>query len=147
MECTVESSVKPIRLSKALNESEIGFKVRFHDYVSSDPSVSVTGTQLPRPTIPKILAEQSIGEILAASAAALRVKTSEIKKKGPLRPLFVHLASLYGWHRPLFLSQICGVIPRSIYFILSHDPPTGIAAAELCLGDQRLRAKDSLCKI
>ncbi len=147
MGATVQSGVKPFRLAKALGESETGFKVRFHDYVSADPSVNVEGTPFPQSAIPKIWAEKSIGEILAASAAALRVRTSEVNEKGLLRPLFIHLASLHGWHRPSLLAQICGITPRNTQYILNRSQPKSIVAAELCLGDRRLRAEDELLPI
>ena len=117
------------------------FRVRFHSYVSGDPSVKVEGTAPPKAAIPKIWAEESIGEILAAAAGALRTTPVDVQKQGPLRPLFIHLAYRHGWRQPTLLAEICGVSPRAIQFLLSQPPPSGIHAADLCLGDRRLRSE------
>ena len=142
MGATVNQQMKVSRLARVLGETERGFGVRFHTYVSADPSVSVTGTRPPQPAVSKLWPEESIGEILAASAAALQISTSEIQKRGPLRALFIHLACQQGWRQPPLLSQICKITPRAVHSILSHKPPKGIEAAALCLGDQRLRTKE-----
>ncbi len=134
MGATVEKWGELSRLTQVLGESEIGFRVRFHDYVSSDPSVKVSGTPPPQTVGSKKWAEEGIGEILSASAAALRVLPSKIRERGPLRPLFIHLANRQGWRQPLLLSQICGISPRAIHFILNQKIPKGIEAAALALG-------------
>ncbi len=126
-------------LTTALGESSHKFAVRFHSYVSSDPSVCVEGTPLPTPAIPRIWARQSISEILAAASAALRIPPDEVKNKGELRPLFIHLAYRHGWRQVSLLANICGIEPRSVRRILSHSPPAGMDIGDLCLGDPRLR--------
>lgn len=127
------------RIAHILSESPRDFEVRFHLYVSGDPSVSITGTPFPIPASPKAFPEQSIGEILAAAAGALRKKPSAVQERGPLRPLFIHLAYRHGWRRPIYLAQICQITPGGVHEILNTGRSTGIEAAELCLGDVRLR--------
>ena len=127
------------RLAHAFGESEREFKVRFHAYVSGDPSVAVGGTPFPRPAKPKSFPEQSIIEILDASAATLRLPLSQVRKRRGLRRVFVHLAGHQGWTQTQVLSQICGITPRAIQYILEQDPPESLSAAALCLGDVRLR--------
>ena len=122
-----------------LGESEGGFGGRFHAYVSGDPSVQVGGTPPPVSAVPKIWAEEGIGEILAAAAGALRVLPSDVRKQGPLRGLFIHLAWRHGWRQPALLARICGMGPRAVHLVLNQVPPAGLEAADLCLGDRRLR--------
>lgn len=126
-------------LAKALGDRSDGFAVRFHAYVSGDPSVAVQGTPPPEPARPKEWAEEGIGEILLASAAALRLATSEVRKPGALRDLFIHLAWRQGWRQPSLLSQICKITVRAVQYTLKKEPPSAITAAALCLGDRRLR--------
>lgn len=139
MGATVERRESAGRMACALGESSKRFEVRFHSYVSADPSVQVSGTPPPTPAVSKIWAEESIGEILAASAGALRMSPSEVQKQGVLRSLFIHLACRHGWRQPSLLSRICGITPRAVHLILNRPVPRGIEAAELCLGDCRLR--------
>jgi len=136
---TVDQWVRPDRLARILGEKENGFENRFHNYVSSDPSVSITGTPAPKASRPKIFAEDGIIEILNATSAALRMPASCVRKPGHLRDLFIHLACEQGWRKPTVLAKICKVTPRSIQRIISTKSPHGKQAAMLCLGDRRLR--------
>ena len=136
---TVEGGERSARLANALGESSKGFAVRFHGYVSGDPSVRVDGTPYPERTIPGEWAQHSITEILAASAAALRLLHSDVEKSGSLRILFIHSAYRHGWRQPSLLAKICKCSRRSIHRILNDPIPIGIEATDLCLGDSRLR--------
>ena len=128
------------RIVQVLGEKEMGFEGRFHSYVSSDPTVAIQGTSLPRAAVPKLLAEEAVLEILMASSAALRLPALDVRRKGELRLLFIHLARLHGWGKPAVLAEICGVTPRAIHMLMNKDPsPRGIKEATLCLGDRRLR--------
>lgn len=135
------SWVSAARVSRALGESESGFKIRFHAYVSGDPSVAIQGSALPQSVAPKKLAEEALGEILAASAAALRLPVAEIRRKGSLRKLFIHLAHRQGWRQTCVLSDLCDITPRAVQLTLKQKSPLGMDAAALCLGDRRLRLK------
>ncbi len=141
MGAAVNSIQSEEKLAGVLNDCHKNFGVRFHGYVSGDPSVSVTGTPFPKPALPKNFPEKSIGEILAAAAGALRVKPSQVRERGQLRNLFVHLAYRHGWRRPIFLAHICGITPGAVHQILYKISPTGMKAADLCLGDLRLRGE------
>lgn len=129
-------------LAEVLGDSQPNFLDRFHAYVSGDPSVAIAGTIRPQPDHPQTYAYKSIDEILAAAAAALRLSAPSVRSKGPLRPLFVHLAYHHGWnYRTSLLAEICGVSSRAIRFILKKPAPHGMEAAHLCLSDERLRLK------
>ncbi len=136
---TADPWVDAVKLAKELGEREQGFRVRFHAYVSGDPSVAVEGTPFPRTLIPKTYPEESLGEILHAAAAALQLPANEIHSRNALRILFVHLARRQGWKQILPLSPFCQITPRAIHYILKKKPsPSDLAAAALCLGDVRL---------
>lgn len=127
------------QLAQILGESNKNFKVRFHAYVSGDPSVSVGGTPFPHLAVPKAWATESIGAILDSASSALRLQPREIQNNSALRALFVHSAYRHGWKQPQLLAQMCGISPRAIRLILKRPTPLGIEAVDLCLGDIRLR--------
>lgn len=133
-------------IAQALREPKSGFRVRIHAYVSGDPSVQISGTPAPRAAPAGTWAEKSIGEIIKASAAALRVPPTFVRRKGALRPLFIHLAHRHCWTQTGLLAQICGITPQAVRLILRSPPPPGIEAAALCLGDSRL-VGDSLLQL
>jgi hypothetical protein len=129
-------------LARILGDPLAPFRVRFHAYVSGDPSVSITGTPFPDPAEPTQFAEKSIGEILSASASALRIDPHQIRREGPLRLLFVHMAHRHGWTQTALLAEYCGVGTHAIRKMLKKPIPTAqIRAADLCLGDERLRTQ------
>lgn len=136
---TIESAPLAQRLAPILQDSDHQFEVRFHHYISSDPSVHVAGTAFPKASIPKTFPEQSIGEILCAASASLRMRPHAVQERGPLRSVFIHLAYRQGWRRPSVLAQICKMTPDGVHRILRQNCPERITAAELCLGDGRLR--------
>ena len=115
------------------------FAQEFHRYVSSDPSVAVSGTPFPQGARTAELAHYSLGAILNAAAASLRCAPAEVTRPSPLRPLFLHLAARCGWDRPSTLSQVTRLHRSSVHRILNLPSPPSLAAAWLCLGDDRLR--------
>jgi hypothetical protein len=135
--------VSASRLSKFVGESERGFRVRFHSYVSGDPSVAVNGTLFPTAASPKKLAEAPIADIIAAASVSLRVQQTQLLRRHVARRVFVHLAHHQGWTRTSELATICGVSSRAIQLILLKASPE-LSAASLCLGDRRLRVRSSL---
>lgn len=68
-------------MARDANSREAEFRVRFHAYVSKDPSVNGVGTSFPQPAPSGPLPDKSIGEILSAAAAAPRVNPEEIPWK------------------------------------------------------------------
>jgi hypothetical protein len=137
---SVDQWVSMSRIVQVLREKEMGFEDRFHSYVSSDPTVAIQGTSLPKAAFPRPLAEEGVLEILMAASAALRMPALDVRRKGELRLLFIHLARLHGWGKPAVLAEICGVSPRAIHMLMNKRPsPRGVKEAALCLGDRRLR--------
>lgn len=142
---TVGDGDLPKRLATELGESGTPLSLdlfvrRFHTYVSSDASVVALGSRFPAAARSRVEADFPLSAILAASAAALRVSPVRVKQRGTLRPLFVHLASNQGWRRPSQLAAWCGIGRSGVHRILQQPCPPGLAAAQLCLGDERLRS-------
>lgn len=136
---TVDPWTTAARIAHTLGENERGFESRIHLYVTSDPSVSLVGTPMPKASQSTTLAQEGILEILNAASAALHVQPPKIKSEGQLRSLFIHLACRQGWKNTSLLAELCGITPRAVRFILSKAPSEGLGAAAFCLGDQRLR--------
>jgi REP element-mobilizing transposase RayT len=143
---TVNQWVSSGRLAHTLGENKNTFESQFHNYVSSDPSVAITGTALSKASSPKNFSEVGIIEILNATSAALRMPPGRVRRPGIARDLFIHLACQQGWKKPASLAEICGITPRAINTIISRRSPDGIRAAALCLGDRRLRELPTFLK-
>ncbi len=143
----VDSEQDPKRLARALGVQASEFLVWLHPYVSGDPAVRVEGTPLPASATMADLSEYSLGTILSASAAALRLPVTAIQGRGPLRSMFIHLAVRHGWYRPKRLAGVCGLSERAVYHIAHQPEPSQIGVAELCLGDERLRKLSTLSEV
>jgi hypothetical protein len=111
---------------------------RVHGFVSADPATHLLGTPMVRPLPRAELQMRPLGQVVAAAAAATRGSTEAVRRIGPTRALFVRLAAEQGWHDAHKLAEICGVTPRAIRKMLAGPQPRGLAAARLCLGDDRL---------
>lgn len=125
------------KVIRELKETERSFPVRFHAYVSGDPSVAVSGTPFPKPALPKDLPEEPLGFILLAACAALGRAPAEITQRNRLRPVFLHLARRQGWNHTSRLAQLCKITPRAVQHAWLKKEPPGVGAAALCLGDPR----------
>ncbi len=138
---TVHPWVKAETLASVLGERQRDFRVRFHAYVSGDPSVAVEGTAPPEKAKLYLLPHYAIGEILIAAAAASRVPIKEVSQnRSAARALFVHLAHRHGWTDSAVLAKVCDTSPRTIRYVLERKPDyLALEAADLCLGDTRLR--------
>lgn len=137
------------RLASSLQESPSNFRVRLHAYVSGDPTVSISGTPPPQGAPqPKKWPTYTVDAIWRASAAALRVPLDDIKKPKPLRNLFIQMASRHRWHQSGLLAEMCEISLTSVqnHFLKSASPEC-LAAADLCLGDPRLRSCPHLAKL
>ena len=73
-----------------------GTRERHHAYVSSDPSVAVTGTPPPRVAAPSPIATRPIADIGLAALAAWRLPNGSLRSRGPARHDFVRLAPEQG---------------------------------------------------
>jgi hypothetical protein len=131
------------RLRRDIGEREAGLAVRFHAYVSGDPSVRVVGTAFPSAARAADWPQESLAEIAAASASALQCDRDERLYVGLMRNLFVHLAWKRGWRQSALLGAACGISQRAVQLILKRKiPPAVMSAALFCLGDERLYRRE-----
>ena len=105
-----------------------------HRYVSSDPSVQVSGTPLPRPAEPRCAAIHPLASIRRAARVACR--GGSILRRGSARVLFLHLAHHQGWRARSQLAEVCGMSPQAVGRCWRRD--VDLLPARLCLGDRRL---------
>ena len=107
-----------------------------HAYVSSDPSVDVSGTPPPRSARSTQHAVRPLGDVLLAARAATR--GGDPRQRGPARDLFLALAADQGWRNPTQLAALCGISRQAVARAWRRDIDLGPGRA--CLGDPRLLA-------
>jgi hypothetical protein len=136
---TVDPWVTAVRLAAALGGAWQGFASRHHAYVSAGPHAHVAGTPMPSAAVPTTLPAVGLGTIAEASAAALRVPVTSMRRCGAARALFVALAIDQGWTHVGRLAEVCGCSRRTVHRHAAAVDPEALHAARLCLGDVRLR--------
>jgi hypothetical protein len=141
---TVDPWVTAARLASALDIPADDFAVRHHAYVSGDPSVRVDGTPVPTPVAMTAMAAFPLRTIAEAAGAALRRPLTDVRRRGPMRALFVALAFDQGWKNTAQLAEICDVRRRAIHELVRGVDETWLQAARLCLADERLYAAHRL---
>jgi REP element-mobilizing transposase RayT len=126
------------RLAPALGEPEGGFAASFHRYVSSDYSVEPAGTPMPSPA--PVMGREPMKRLSIAVAEAMRVEVGELPLHPRARRVLAVLASRQGRLRDGELGRACGVSARAVrrMFASPRIRPAALAAAILCLGDDRL---------
>ncbi|MBI4704574.1 MAG: hypothetical protein HY744_26015 [Deltaproteobacteria bacterium] len=134
-----EPWVDAARVAAALGLTARGFAQAHHAYVSAAGSVCVTGTPFPRPAAPSQIAARPLEALVAAAAAASRATPADVGRRSATRALFLQLAGRHGWRDAPRLAELCGASRRAIRWNLGRADGAGLDAAELCLGDERLR--------
>ena len=129
------------RLAAALgNRRQVEyFRNEHHRYVSGDPSVSVRGTEPPRPAPPRRTALVPLAEVASAALAATRAPESALRNRGRTRDLFLCMARHQAWTDIEQLASACGCSRWTVYRAWDREDPPLLAAGLLCLGDPRLR--------
>jgi hypothetical protein len=113
---------------------------RLHAWVSGDPSVSIAGTVAPVRAVRGDVATLPLMELAKAVAIAVRGLPGDIRRPGPVRALFVHLCGLHGWRDAAAVAAACNTTIRTVQRLRHAEPDLqALGAAELCLGDERLR--------
>ena len=113
---------------------------RLHAWVSGDPSVAIAGTPAPAPASRGEVATLPLMDLARAVAVALRGLPGDIRRPGAARGLFVHLCGLHGWRDAAVLAAACNTSVRTVQRLRHAEPDLqALSAAELCLGDERLR--------
>ena len=121
-------------LADALERPRAGFTEKHHEYVSADPSVAVGGT--PAPRIAEVVAA-SAGALLQAADAAQRYvagRSPERARSGLFFALGRHVRWSVDALRPTLPTRRATAYARA-----AATPRNALAAAALCLSDDRLR--------
>jgi hypothetical protein len=135
----VDPWVSAERLAKALGRPLADFAARHHAYVSGDPDASVESTPFPVSAATTPMSSYPLRRIAEAAASATRRTVADIRRRGPTRALFVALAVDQGWRDLRHLAMLCACEPEAVRRLARTVPPHALAAARLCLGDDRLR--------
>ncbi len=120
---SVDPWVTPSRLARALGEREEGFGERHHGYVSSDPSVDVEGTPVPRPS-----------PVLAADLSNL-ARAAALSTRGDPVGVFFHAGRAV--RQPMTALAAFAGVPRSTAYA-RWKTPAPVAPVLLTLSDRRL---------
>ncbi len=115
---------------------------QLHHYVSSDPSVKVTGTEAPR------LREFDRGEFLtvavveflAAVMAATHADAKALLEKSATRRAFLRLCHFHGHFDTQLLAKICGITDRSVRRVMLMPEEATLGEIKICLAEKRFRS-------
>jgi hypothetical protein len=121
-------------LARALGSSPIGFAQRLHAFVSGDPSVHPNGTPPPLAAPRRSCPDVALSSVVAAAHAA-----TEGSPPWAYRRAAVLLAAHQGWSDTDAIARAVGISARSARRMVGVSAPEMLAAAALCLGDERLR--------
>jgi REP element-mobilizing transposase RayT len=112
---------------------------RLHQYVSADPTVSVTGTPAPRPPANAPVFVSSPETLIQAATTALRAPREDVRRKRLARRLTLHLGRALGHEARLELLRAVGVTKDGGIRALASPLPSGALQSALqLLADQRL---------
>lgn len=134
----VDPWVTAERLAQALGRPLDDFAARHHAYVSGDPDARVDSTPFPVAAVTKAMASHPLRRIAEAAAVATRRSVADIGRRGPVRALFVALARDQGWSDLRQLATLCACEPEAVRRLARTAEPHALAAARLCLNDDRL---------
>ena len=114
------------------------FAESWHRYVSRDRHVDPDGTPLPVAAPPRAVIARSLDDVALAVRAATRSGPCAVRRRGPVRDLFVALAAEQAWRDARAVAAACGLTAHAVRRSRRRPRPAGIEAAALCLGDTRL---------
>jgi hypothetical protein len=126
------------RLSEALGDRSREFARGYHRYITSDPSVSVSGSPFPRAAPPTAVTWVPLESIALAAAAATESPLASVRTRGAARSAFIWLALHQGWNDFALLGERANVGYEAARVSARTPDPRVVAAAALCLGDTRL---------
>jgi hypothetical protein len=127
--------VSPARLQDCLDWTPS----TMHRFVVSDPACGPE-TRRPIQRLRPGCAVVGLDAVIDACAASLRAAPDDLRRRGhPMRPTFVALARRHGCPTLATLADACGISERNVFRLEARSDPNTVRAAELCLGDPRLR--------
>lgn len=139
MGLVVDPWIDAAGVAAALGWPTDGAAARLHRYVSSDPSVAVAGTALPRARSPSELASDGLDRILFAAVRATRAGPTDVARRGATRTLFLGLARRQGWRNWSALAARCAICPDRARDAAERCPESWLDAGARCLGEPATR--------
>jgi hypothetical protein len=128
----VEPWVTAAQIAEATGVDTLDAIDWLHRYVSSDPSVSVTGTALPRAGT-----DGTLEAVVLASAAAHRELPDAVQRRGLVRTTFLGAAHRLGFSADE-VAAVASMHPAAaLRRMRTIDSPL-VEPALVCLGDERL---------
>ena len=126
------------RIARLTGRPVCGLAESFHDYVSSDPSVSPSGSPFPERAPTRPFAVVPLAAIIAAAHSAAFWCPRSVERHAT-----VLLGVDQGW--PVArIADALGIDPRSVRRFAQRANPALLDSARLCLGDPRLCADSSI---
>lgn len=121
--------------------------LRFHAYVSGDPTVCVEGTELPLGAGEPSPGAAGVQEVLAATSAYCRVSMAELQRRGPARSLAIRAAAALSELPVGGLAACLGVGASTVYRLRDGRVDAELKAIERIVGDGRFggMAPGELC--
>ncbi len=110
----------------------------YHQYVSSDPSVSITGTPPPLKKSLRNCELASLEGILASVVAATGKHPRAIQTKRPPRLLFVQACEQLGWTKTQIIADLCDISTRGLRRLRHLPASSELQHVFACLSDPRL---------
>lgn len=138
---TLDPWVDVADLAALLGHDVEGFDEWFHHYVSSDPSVDVAGTPLPRPA-PRpspLQPGMPLDHIAAAASAVSATALGTDRRRARIEQhAFVLAARHQGWNDANTLAGYRGLSASTVRRLARTPDPQLLRATTLYLGDERL---------
>ena len=127
--------VSPARLRRCLDWTPAAM----HRFVVSHEACG-PATRRPIERLPPGGAAVSLGAVIDACAASLRAEPADLRRRGhAMRSTFLALARRHGAPTLADLANACGLSERGLFRLARRIDPATVRAAEICLGDRRLR--------
>lgn len=112
--------------------------VAYHRYVSGDPHVAVSGTELPEVTPWVGASEAALVRVEAAVSALTRTPAPGLRRRGPARTLLIRAARTLTTASAPEIAAFVGVTARTVHKTARHYDHA-VALVDRVLGDPRFR--------
>jgi REP element-mobilizing transposase RayT len=115
---------------------------RFHEYVSSDPSTKVSGTNLPRTTGSHVVSEWSMKNIVEAVRAAHQVDQKISDWPPTTKKDLVWMLMDQGYDQTKVIKEVLNYGRTQIWKFKNSDPPSdrSMRILRVYVADERLRS-------
>lgn len=106
---------------------------RHHAYVSADPSVDVSGTELPTGIGRPLSGLEGLRAVQAAVSEMIRRPFADLRRRGPARMAFIRAARAHTTCSTREIADFIGVGPRTVRRVeIVDDPVVRLVGRVLC---------------